>query len=281
MSIVLNEDAGPAEGGAPAPKSRRRSRRSATSEEGAGEQPARPVASFVDEPGRLRTNQSVGVPTLIKLGSDVGIDLRAPNRNYLFAPVRVPVPATEPAAQPRVPNRGRAVVATLVRSLVFVCAWALAVTVAAHVHPTGPIRTLAIFGHLIGLVCGFGAVLVLDWYGAACLTGRRSPLEASRLSTSLDPLIWGGLFALMATGSLLAPHLSHPLTRVKLAAVLVAGLNGVNARGLRDAVSRLRPSATLRELPSRLLWRLFLTATISQLAWWTAIVIGFRNTPHN
>ena len=277
MTIALNE-VGEAPGPESGAKSRRRSTRRAAA---AGPSSARPLASLVDEPGRLRTNQSVGT-AVIDLASEVGIDLTPQSGNYLFSPLRVPAPAVERAhEEPEAPSRGRALVATLVRSLAFVCAWGVAVTVAAHVHPIGPIRTLAIFGHLIGLVCGFGAVLALDWYGAACLTGRRSPVEAARLSTSLDPLIWGGLFALMATGSLLAPHMSHPLTRVKLAAVLVAGLNGVNARGLRDAVSRLRPSATLRELPSRLLWRLFITATVSQLAWWTAIVIGFRNTPHN
>ena len=279
MTIALNEAAE-----APGPASGARSRRRFTGRDAAAvvadPSSARPLSSVVDEPGRLRTNQSVGM-AVIDLGSETGIDLTPQSGNYLFSPVRVPAPVEPAHKEPEAPGRGRVLVATLVRSLAFLCAWGVAVTVAAHVHPIGPIRTLAIFGHLIGLVCGFGAVLALDWYGLACLTGRRSPVEAARLSTSLDPLIWGGLFALMATGSLLAPHLSHPLTRVKLAAVLVAGLNGVNARGLRDAVSRLRPSATLRELPSRLLWRLFITATVSQLAWWTAIVIGFRNTPHN
>ena len=196
-----------------------------------------------------------------------------------------PVPIRAPAsgAVSSVPGTSRrppTLVGSLLRSLVVVSVWALAVTLAAQVHPTGWVRGAALLGHLVGLVCGFGAVVALDVYGAACLTGRRSPVEVARLAASLEGLIWGGLLALVTTGALLAPHLDHTLTRVKLAAVLAVGLNGVNARSLRESVAQLHPSTALRELPHGTLWRLFFTAAASQLAWWTCVLIGFRNTPH-
>jgi hypothetical protein len=234
----------------------------------------------IDGPGQPRTSRSVGDGVGVDLGT--ALALQRPNNNSACSPVRPTPRAERGSLVAEIRKPAWAVLLPVVgRSLLVLGAWGLAVTLAARVHPTGWVRTIALFGHLVGLVCGFGAVIVLDVYGAACLTRRRSPVDVARLSTSLDPLIWGGFLALITTGALLAPHLAHPLTRIKLAAVLVVGLNGVNASGLREAVASLRPSATLRELPSRLLWRLVFTATASQLAWWTAVLIGFKNTPHN
>jgi hypothetical protein len=67
------------------------------------------------------------------------------------------------------------------------------------------------------------------------------------------------------------------LMSVKLAAVLAAGLNGINAYGLRTAVAALPDGTTLRELPRGLLLRLAATATVSQGAWWVAVLIGYWN----
>jgi len=186
--------------------------------------------------------------------------------------------AHAPRAKPVAERSHRARAAT--RAGLVVAVWASAIALASIVHPIGWVHDGALFGHLMALAVGFGAVVVLDFYGTACLTGKRSPVTVARLAVAVDPLIWGGFFVLVISGSLLAPHLSDPFTRIKLAAVLIAGLNGVNADGLRDAIRALPSDASLRQLPRRLLVRLAVTAMVSQAAWWSAILVGFWNNPH-
>jgi hypothetical protein len=138
----------------------------------------------------------------------------------------------------------------------------------------------ALFVHLMSLVVGFGAVVVLDVYGAGSMFGTRSPVTVARFAVSLEPLIWGGVVGLVISGALLSPNLASPLIWIKLAAVLVAGLNGINAYGLGRIIETLPESLSMHELPRRLLWRSLGTAAVSQSAWWIAILIGYWSNQH-
>jgi len=86
---------------------------------------------------------------------------------------------------------------------------------------------------------------------------------------SLVP-IWAGYSALVLSGLLLEPDLASPMTRVKLALVLVIGLNGVVALWLHRALHR-GPDARLMALGA-------CCAILSQAGWWGSIVIGHLNT---
>jgi hypothetical protein len=156
-------------------------------------------------------------------------------------------------------------------------AWAAGVFTASRIEPSVFVHRAALFVHLLSLVVGLGAVVVLDTYGAGCLLNRRSPVLVAQLAASLDPLIWAGLIGLVISGSLLHPSLASPLTWLKLTAVLAVGLNGVNAHGLRTAVAALPASTSLWELPRPVLLRLMTTAGVSQTAWWLAVLVGFWN----
>jgi hypothetical protein len=156
-------------------------------------------------------------------------------------------------------------------------AWAGGVFAASRLQPSMLVHRVALFTHLLSLVIGLGAVVVLDAYGAGCLLNRRSPVVVAQLAASLDPLIWGGLGGLVLSGALLHPSLASPLTWIKLTAVLAVGLNGVNAYGLRTAVAALPTSTSLWALPRPLLLRLAATAGVSQTAWWLAVLVGYWN----
>jgi hypothetical protein len=156
-------------------------------------------------------------------------------------------------------------------------AWGAAVWASAHVHPGLWTHRAALFVHLLSLVVGLGAVVVLDAYGAGCLLRRRSPVVVARLAGSFEPLIWTGLVGLTVSGTLLAPNLNSPLTWLKLGAVIIAGLNGINAQGLREAVQTLPDTTPLWALPRHLLGRLLVTTALSQAAWWIAVTIGYWN----
>ena len=137
------------------------------------------------------------------------------------------------------------------------------------VHPAPLVHDLALFVHLGALVLGFGGVLCVDWVAALYLLRRRSLVEMVRAADNAAVPIWAGYAGLVLSGVLLEPALDSPVVVVKLALVLVIGLNGVVALGVHRALGR---EADLR-------WMALggSAAVISQLGWWGATIIGFVN----
>jgi transposase-like protein len=132
--------------------------------------------------------------------------------------------------------------------------------------------------HIVSLVVSFGAVLVIDWHGLLWLSGRRGLAESTRLAAATGPLIWLGLGGLIASGALLHPNLSSPLTVTKLVLVLAVAWNGAAMSEFRRRLAQLPRYAKPGDLPRRD-WRLLLGATvISQIGWWGATLIGFMSS---
>lgn len=149
--------------------------------------------------------------------------------------------------------------------------WLGTIWVSIHLHTDPVLHRVALFVHLACLVIGFGGVLTLDWYGILWLLGRRSLRQVVDAAAATHLLIWIGLGGLMLTGILLAPEL-HRLTCIKLAAVLVIALNGINAHQFHGTLG-----AATGTLDRGLLTRVAATGVLSQAGWWTACVIGFIN----
>jgi hypothetical protein len=139
-----------------------------------------------------------------------------------------------------------------------------------HVQADPLLHEVALFVHLGCLVVGFGAVIAVDWMALLWLLGRRSLAEVLGIAGCVHVPIWIGYAGLVLSGVLLSPDLASTLTQIKLALVLVIGLNGVLATGLQ------------RQLGGRHGGRLILVsaacASLSQVAWWSVAVIGFLNT---
>ncbi|WP_229702717.1 hypothetical protein [Streptomyces albiflavescens] len=133
---------------------------------------------------------------------------------------------------------------------------------------------MALFAHLASLVLGFGAVLVADYYALLCLTGRITLRNALNSTARLNVPIWTGLAGLVASGVLLQPNLDSALTRIKLGLVLVLTLNGLQAGLLNRRITQRGTPA----LAPRSLARGAATALLSQVCWWGALAIGFRNS---
>jgi len=144
-----------------------------------------------------------------------------------------------------------------------------AIWCALHTSPSDEVHTAALFAHLASLVVGFGAVLAVDWSAALWLIGRREFDHVLQTAATVAVPIWAGYAGLVASGLLLEPKLGDPLTAVKLALVVVIGLNGVMATWLHAAMKRSDSA--------RLLVVGCISAGASQLAWWGATVIGFLN----
>ena len=157
-------------------------------------------------------------------------------------------------------------------------AWAASVTAGTWVD-FGPIlHRIGLAGHILAMAVSFGAILVVDWVGFLWLLGKREIRDTGRLESAAQPLIWGGLAALLATGAMIKPDLSNPLTQVKMACVLVLMLNGV---ALAPAMRRLHdlPADTrFAAVAARLRGRLLAALGVSQACWWTCILVGLLNS---
>lgn len=134
---------------------------------------------------------------------------------------------------------------------------------------------VAVFAHVMSLVLGFGAVLAIDMCGLAAVFGRRSLVFAARVAATVDPMLWLGCLGLGLSGLFLEPKLGDVLLWVKLLAVLLAVLNGVNARTVMNAMVTVPEQTRLADLPRALMLRVLSAALVSQVAWWTALTIGY------
>jgi hypothetical protein len=178
--------------------------------------------------------------------------------------------------QRRAPWRG-----TVLALAAVMAGWAAAVTAGTLLHPVGLLHDIGLFVHLMSLVLGFGAVLVLDVYGAIALLGQgRGPVEVARFAAGVDPMIWAGLAGLVVSGAALSPNVDSPATWLKLAAVLIVAINGINAHHLCTSLTSLPTTLRLSELSTGLKARLLLTGAVSQAAWWTAILVDYWNNIH-
>lgn len=159
-----------------------------------------------------------------------------------------------------------------------VSVWAAVIAVASILHPPWALHRGALFLHLAALVAGFGAVLVVDLHGVLWLIGRRRLGDLLLVTAALQPLIWGGLIVLVASGLFLRPNLALPRTQIKLALVLVATLNGMWAHGLSRQLEAHPAPTTAHRVDQTLLLKVMGAGAISQAAWWGATLIGFLAT---
>ncbi|MEA2828263.1 MAG: hypothetical protein QOG43_2702 [Actinomycetota bacterium] len=185
-----------------------------------------------------------------------------------------PSPYTDVMAAPRPPLSGR----RIRRAWLVVGAWAVVIAVASINQPPWALRRGALFLHLAALIAGFGAVLVVDLHGVLWLIGRRRLGDLLQVTSALQPLIWGGLTALVVSGLFLHPNLLLPRTQIKLVLVLVATLNGMWAHGLSEQLEAHPAITAAHRVDQRLLRKVMAAGAISQAAWWGATLIGFLAT---
>lgn len=156
--------------------------------------------------------------------------------------------------------------------------WAASVWLGTLLAPPDWLHAIALFVHLASLVVGLGSVLAVEWYGLLWATEWRSPRDLRQVDVTMRPLIWAGLIGLLASGALLQPDVAAPATIVKLVAVLVVSLNGVALTQWTDYLRRFPRKMRFRGLPRRARIRFVASAVVSQVAWWTAVVIGMLNS---
>lgn len=156
--------------------------------------------------------------------------------------------------------------------------WLASVLIGAGVDCGPELHRLGLAVHIIALVLSFGTILVVDWLGLLWLLGKVQMHESGKLEAAAKPLIWGGLALLLASGALIDPDLTSPVTAVKLGCVLVLMLNGLSIAPAMHRLLAMPPHTRFGELARRLRLRLMVALTISQACWWTAVLIGLVNS---
>jgi hypothetical protein len=156
--------------------------------------------------------------------------------------------------------------------------WAASIWLSTLLAAPPWLHSVALFVHLASLIIGFGAVLMVEWYGLLWMTDWRSARDVRQIDLTLRLPIWAGIVGLLASGALLQPDLESPMTLVKLGAVLVLSLNGVAITRWTMHLARFPRRMRFSVLPPKARFRFILGGVISQLAWWTAVVIGMLNS---
>lgn len=133
---------------------------------------------------------------------------------------------------------------------------------------------ILLFIHLSGLILGFGSVLVTDLYGLLWLRNRVRFPQVVHLSGVTERFIWAGWGLMVAAGIplLVLKGVIDNLLIVKLFFVALIGLNGIPLHVLQK---RVRGYEEGDDVPPPILFRLTLALFVSQLAWWSAVLIGF------
>ncbi|MET0780993.1 MAG: hypothetical protein ABWY26_09115 [Microbacterium sp.] len=136
----------------------------------------------------------------------------------------------------------------------------------------------ALFAHLGSVIVGLGAAVVLEFTGLLWIADRRALDDLRGNERLISVVAWLGIMGLIASGAFLQPNLMDPKTIVKMIAVLVVAMNGVAMTRLTAELGRLPAETRFRSIPRRLkLWCVW-SAVVSQVGWWTAVILGMLNT---
>jgi len=136
---------------------------------------------------------------------------------------------------------------------------------------TSTIFYIFLFIHLVSLIVGFGAVVVIDTVGLLWLRKKVKLAFVTQVAGITQRLIWIGWFGLVISGTVLLGLKGWPLsdlTKLKLFLVAMLGANGIFLHFIKKEFE-------LGRVP---LGRMTLATIISQIGWWGAMIIGFLNT---
>jgi hypothetical protein len=134
-----------------------------------------------------------------------------------------------------------------------------------------------LFIHLVSLIVGMGAVIVLDVVGILWLFGRTRVSFLSSVAEVTQRVIWAGWIGLVLSGSglIAIKGTVDSLTAIKLFLVFMIGVNGVALHFIKKAVGQ---AVSFQALAPVYRYHIIVATTVSQVGWWGAITIGFLHS---
>lgn len=143
---------------------------------------------------------------------------------------------------------------------------------------TSTLFFIALFFHLIFLIVGFGSVILIDLFGLLWMIKKVPLVKIVEVARVTQYTIWAGWFGLVASGLVLITQKGYldNLTQIKLFFVVLLGLNGIflhfRKKEMEQTVAMGKNALTQLQL-----FRASFNSFISQLGWWSAIIIGFAH----
>ena len=141
---------------------------------------------------------------------------------------------------------------------------------------------IALFFHLVFLIIAFGAVMVIDFFGALMLFKRTTLTLVKKVANITQKLIWIGWVGMVISGFnlIMLKGFVDNLTKIKIFFVLMIGINGFFLHSIKKTMDNFHSE---HQLPNKLMFNIFFASLISQTGWWGALIIGFihRHINHN
>jgi hypothetical protein len=131
-----------------------------------------------------------------------------------------------------------------------------------------------LFIHLVSLIIGFGAVIVVDSFGLLWVLKKAKLHTVDKVATITQKLIWIGWGGLVLSGIGLISFKGYidNLTWIKLFFVALLGLNGLYLHIIKRGIVSFLDGKPISDL---FRFRIVLASVVSQVGWWGAIIIGF------
>lgn len=128
--------------------------------------------------------------------------------------------------------------------------------------------------HLVSLIVGFGAVIVIDAMGLLWVRGRVPARRLINVAEVTQKVIWIGWGGLVVSGSamLYLKGYIDALTTVKVFLVAMIGVNGLALHFIKKS---LRGIVRYESVPPVHKYHIVVTSVVSQVGWWGALLIGF------
>ena len=130
--------------------------------------------------------------------------------------------------------------------------------------------------HLIFVIIGFGSVIVIDTFGLLWMLKRKTLAEVMAVADITQKLIWIGWFGALLTGFwIINWHWPRSVTlQSKVYLVMMLGINGIWLHMLKSRLTKLSKQPKLEITPGTT-FIMTITTVVSQLGWWSVILIGF------
>lgn len=133
-----------------------------------------------------------------------------------------------------------------------------------------------LFSHLIFLMIGFGAVIVIDTCGLLWLFKKIKLSFVGKVAKITQPLIWIGWTGMVLSGIplLYIKGSISGLTTLKIFFVILLGINGIYLHFIKKRLDKINNN---EKIPKLLEFRIGFATLVSQIGWWSSIIIGFLN----
>lgn len=143
-------------------------------------------------------------------------------------------------------------------------------------HFETPLFYSALFVHLVSLIVGFGAVIVIDAVGVLWVRGRVPAHRLLNIAGITQMAIWAGWTGLIISGSIMlsVKGFVDALTVIKVFLVAMIGLNGLALHFIKKS---LHGMARYESVPLVHRYHIITASVVSQVGWWGALVIGFMH----